>query len=309
MRAHWRTRTTAITLTMSGLLGLGLLAGCSGSAGGTGNAASSSSAGTGNNASTGNSAATPSAVPSSAGAGGTTTSSAPPPAASSSAGATGGTLSAAARLQAAQVAVRNGGSVHVDITSNTTNGSVVFSDDDTANGGRQVITFDKVGHATILFIGGVGYVQGNAAGLQGFFGVTQQLAQRFADQWISLRPGNKLGANDYNSITAGITLSSVADELAMSGPLTLTAPATVDGQQVIGVQAPEPASAQLPATARTVLFVSDNSVMRPVEQAVLGAGSYKNQMVFRDWGEQLHITAPANAIPATQVSAPGTSVT
>jgi len=277
MSTHRQTRTNVAALTISGLLGLGALAGCTG-----GGAAPT--------------AATASAVP---------TRSVPPaqrpPAASVA-------KSAPAVLSGALAALRSGVAVHTDVTDSTTNGSLTYSDDSTASGGRQVITIDGAGHVTILFIAGVGYVQADAKGLEGVFAVPEAQAGQFAGQWIALRPGDKLGSSTYDDVTAGITLSSVASELEQSGTLTLSPAATVAGQRVLGVQAPLPASDQLPATARNVLYVTDNALLRPVESEVTGAGSYKYDMTFTRWGETLHLSAPANAIPASDVT-PATSIT
>jgi hypothetical protein len=60
--------------------------------------------------------------------------------------------------------------------------------------------------------------------------------------------------------------------------------------------------------ARQVLYMTDNSLLRPVLLEVTNAGSYKNQMSFSDWGETLHLAAPANAIPASSVT-PASSIT
>ena len=194
------------------------------------------------------------------------------------------------------------------MTDNSPRSSLVYSDDATASGGRQVITIDRTGHATILFIAGVGYVQANASGLAAIFDLPQQLAGQFADQWIALRPGEKLGLSTYDDVTAGITLSSVATELSSNGTPKLAAPGVVAGQRVVGVQVPLPAGQQLPATAKDVLYITDNSLLRPVLSEVTNAGSYNYQMSFSHWGETLHLTAPANAVPASSVT-PASSIT
>jgi hypothetical protein len=260
MSTHRPPPARAITLTVSALLGLGMLAGCT--------------------------------------SGG---SSAAPPAASAPA------MSPARLLSAALAAVRAGGSVHVDITSDAPDGSVAFSDDATGSGGRQVITFDGTGHATILLIGGVDYVQADAQALQGFFQATLAQAEQGAGRWISLRPGEKLGASTYDDVTAGITLSSVATELQVGSPLSKTVPATVAGQPVIGVQAPLPASDGAPR-AKMVLYVTDNPALRPVRYELVGGGSTTDEISFSRWGEKLKLTAPANAIPASAI-APALSIT
>jgi hypothetical protein len=293
MSTHRQTQANAITLTIAALLGLGALAGCSG-----GGAASPAATGRASQPGP-TSHAGSSAGPSGSSAG----SASGAPAAASPAG-----KSAPVLLRDTLAALRAGGSVHVDLTDSSPHGSLVYSDDATASGGRQVITIDRTGRATILFIAGVGYVQANATGLAAIFDVPQQLADQFADQWIALRPGEKLGLSTYDDVTAGITLSSVATELGPNGTPTLAAPAIVAGQRVVGVQVPLPAGQQLPATARDVLYITDNSLLRPVLSEVTNAGSYKYQMSFSHWGETLHLAAPANAVPASSVT-PASSIT
>jgi hypothetical protein len=257
MNAHRRPRANAIALTASGLLGLGMLAGCT-----------------------------------SAGSGASTSGA---PTASSPA------MSAPRLLSAALAALRAGGSVHVDITSVTHAGSVNFSDDATGSGGRQVITLDGTGHATILLIDRVDYVLADATALQGFFQVPLAQAEQAAGQWISLHPGEKLGTNSYDDVTGGITLSSVATELQVGSPLSKTPPATVAGQPVIGVQAPVPASDGLRG-AKTVLYVTNDRALRPVRYELVGGGSTQNTISFSRWGEKLSLTAPANAVPASSLT-------
>ncbi len=218
-------------------------------------------------------------------------------------------MSAAGLLSAARAALTAGGSVHVDITANSPSGQVAFS----RRRHRQrrpseVITFDGTGHATILLIDGVDYVQADAEALQGFFQASLQQAMQDGGKWISLRPGEKLGTNTYDDVTAGITLSSVAQELQFGGHLTKASPATVAGQPVIGVQAPLPASDGLPAGAKVVLYVTDNAALRPVRYELVGGGGTTNEFSFSHWGEKLTLTAPANAIPASSIGS-GTIIT
>jgi hypothetical protein len=80
-----------------------------------------------------------------------------------------------------------------------------------------------------------------------------------------------------------------------------TAPATVAGQQVIGVQAPLAASNGLPG-AKLVLYVADDPGLRPVRYELVGGGSIKNTISFSRWGERLSLTAPENAVPASSLT-------
>src|SRR5262249_30350836 len=154
-------------------------------------------------------------------------------------------------------------SVHVDITVTLPGASIVQSDDATAGGGRQVMSIGQAAHATILFIAGVGYVKADAKGLNGFFGVPEPQAEQFAGQWIAVRRGEKLGQTTYGDLTAGITLSSVASELAPASTPKLAPPSTVNGQRVVAVQAPAQVSG-LASKATETLDVTDNSLLRPV---------------------------------------------
>jgi hypothetical protein len=269
MNAHHPARANAIALTASALLGLGMLAGCT---------------------SAGSSAAPPTAA---ASAGRAT-----PTAGSHAAAAPA--LPATRLLSAAIAAVRAGGSVHMDITGKAAGHPETVSADATNTGGRQVITYGT-GHATVLLIDGVGYVQADAQTLEGIFQATQAQAEQAAGQWVSLRPGEKLGLSTYDDVTAGITLSSIAQQMEVSGVLSKTAPTTVDGQAVIGVLAPLPASDGLPG-AKLLLYVTDNAALRPVREELVGGGSTTNTVTFSRWGKRVRLTAPPNAIPASSIT-------
>jgi len=272
------TKAGATALTIAALLGVGALAGCSGAGG-------SSAAATGTASAAASGTASPAA----------------------SASATPVPKTAPALLSGALASLRSAGSVHIETDQSASPGLVVFSQDSTAGGGRQVIRLGKTGTVTVLLIAGVGYVQANAVGLQAFFSVPQQQADEFSGQWIAVRPGDKLGASTYDDITTGITLSSVATELAPSGAVSLGAPSTVKSQRVLAVQGPVAASADLPAAARSVLYVTDTAPVRPVLSEVTNAGSYENRVSFTDWGETLHLTAPAHTVPASDVTSSSTT--
>jgi hypothetical protein len=273
MRTRRQTRVNTITLTLTALLGLGALTGCSGSG---------------------------SAPPTATASGGKAASSAgSSPGASPLAASVA--KSAPALLHGALAALRSGGSVHIDITVTLPGASIVESDDATASGGRQIMSIGQAAHATILFIAGVGYVKADAKGLNGFFGVPQPQAEQFAGRWIALRRGDKLGQTTYDDLTAGITLSSVASELEPVSTPKLAPPTTINGQRVVAVQAPAKASG-VTSKATETLDVTDNSLLRPVRAKVVAGGSYSSQISFTHWGETLHLSAPSSAVPASSVA-------
>ena len=255
------------------LAGLALLAGCSGTKTVPAPAAPASPGAAGS-ASAGSNPASPAASPAAT---------APSPG------------SATAVVAASLAALKAGRAVHITISTTLSNGSVTYSDDATADGGRQYITLSTGGHVTILYVGGVGYVQGDAQGLAGFMQVPLSQAQSLAGQWIAVHPGQELGASSYADIVAGITLSSVASEIALAAPLTLAAPATVAGQRTIVVQGRVPASQQPPASARVTLDVAAAG-SRPLRETVVASGGYLSTTTFSDWGESLSLSPPPHPI-------------
>jgi hypothetical protein len=286
MSTHRHIRASATALTIAALLGAGALAGCGGAGSSSTAAASATATGAGAGTAT---------APASGTASAPTASATPVPKA------------APALLSGALAALRSAGSVHVETDQSSSQGALVFSDDSTASGGRQVITLGTTGRVTILFIAGVGYIQANSVGLADVFQVPQQQADEFAGQWIELRPGDKLGQSTYDDVTAGITLSSLASELTPSGAVSLGAPSTVKGQRVLTVREPIAASAGMPATAHAVLYVTDATPVRPVLSEVTNAGSSDDQVYFTNWGETVHLTAPAHAVPASDVTPASTT--
>ena len=203
--------------------------------------------------------------------------------------------SATAVVAASLAALKAGRTVHITITTLVSNGSITYSDDATADSGRQYITLSTGGKVTVLYVGGVGYVEGNAQGLAGFMAVPLSQAQSLAGQWIAVHPGQELGQSSYADIVAGITLSSVASEIALNAPLTLTAPATVAGQRAIGVQGRAPASEQLPASARDTLDVAAAG-SRPLRETIVASGGFTSTTTFSDWGESVQLSAPQHPI-------------
>ena len=212
--------------------------------------------------------------------------------------------SAASIAAAALATLKAGRAVHVDITnSDPTSGITSFSDDATATGGQQIITINGTEHATILFIGNIGYLKANALALASFIGVSAAQAQELAGKWLSLSPGDTLGTTTYSSLVDGITLSAVASEIQMPGPDTVTGPEKVSGQPVLAITSPAPASQKLPSTARMTLYVTASG-SRPVLEKLSDAGGDENQISFSHWGESLHLTAPAGALPVSSLGSP-----
>jgi hypothetical protein len=204
--------------------------------------------------------------------------------------------SAAALAKGSLAALRSGISVHADTESVSQNGAADNSQDLTAKAGRAVMTAPTGARVTELFAGGVAYLQGNALGLTRFVGVSPAFAQRYAGQWIALQPGEQVGYADYDAIISELTLAGQADQLVMAAPEKLTGAATVAGHRVIGVSGPLPASDQLPAGTRQVLYAADDPTLRPVRVTLQG-GSITSSTTFSGWGERVDLKPPPDSLP------------
>ena len=206
-------------------------------------------------------------------------------------------------LSAALATLTAGGTAHIAISTTTASGSITCSNEATASGGWQIITAGTGERVVIMLINGVGYVAGNASGLEAFMQVPGSQARANAGKWIAVRPGQQVGEHSYGDITDGITLAAVASEVTPAGPLTLTAPTVVAGQPSIGVQGHAPAGQHVPGTARATLFVAINGA-RPLLYEVSGASGYRDQVTFSNWGGSVQLSVPPHAIPAAALQAP-----
>lgn len=202
-------------------------------------------------------------------------------------------------LSRADAAAKAAGSVHFASTSNEGSGSLVFSDDSAAGGGRQDITMSDGGRMTVLLVSGIGYVNGNATALSGFLGLPASTSAQLAGQWISFTSGSP----GYQQVVGGVTTGSVLSEISPVGTLTKTIRRTVDGQPVVGVTGPAPASAQLPKGSKITLYVAATGRPLPVS-CLEGTGKSLTSITLTHWGEPVSVAAPSHAIPVPAASAP-----
>jgi hypothetical protein len=208
-------------------------------------------------------------------------------------------LSAQQILSKADSAARAAGSLHFSSTTRQGPTSIDFNDDSDQGGGRQNITMSDGGQMTVLLIASIGYVNGNAAALSGFIGLTDAMSAELAGHWISFSAGSP----GYQLVVDGVTTSSVLREINPAGPLTKTARQTVDGQSVVGIRGPAPASAQMPKGSKITLYVAANGRPLPVS-CLEGTGSSLTDMTLSHWGEQVSVAPPQNAVPVPIQSTP-----
>jgi hypothetical protein len=200
----------------------------------------------------------------------------------------------AQNLARALAATRAAGTVHISVQARVGPNTATYSNDAGVNVGRQKVTAGDGGEATILEVNGVGYFQANEKGLAGFLGTPQALAKRYAGRWISFQPGD-LG---YQRVVSGVTIGAIADELALTSPVTPAGKSTVDGQAVDGLNGGIPVAWNAPAGVTAKLYVAARG--KPLPVLFEGGIAPSIQRVeFSQWGEPLRVTAPASALPSS----------
>jgi hypothetical protein len=218
---------------------------------------------------------------------GCTGGSSPKPAASSGLAA----LPAKEILSRADAAATAAGSLHFYSTTKAGSSSIIFNDDSASSGGRQDITISGGGKMTVLVVHSVGYVNGNATALSGFLGIPNPPAVQLAGRWISFTSGDP----SYKLVVTGVTTSSVLSEINPVGTLTKTGPMTLDGQSVVAVSGPAPASDGMPAGSKVTVYVAATGQPLPVT-CLEGSGHNQTRITLSRWGEHVSLAAPP-AIP------------
>ena len=85
------------------------------------------------------------------------------------------------------------------------------------------------GTITIVVIGGITWVKGNAGGLQNLAGLTRVPGgRRGAGQWIEFSTSNVA----FAQVVVGVRSHDVATQLLLKGPLSLGHPRTLNGYAV-----------------------------------------------------------------------------
>ena len=84
------------------------------------------------------------------------------------------------------------------------------------------------GSISILVIGGITYVKGNADGLESLAGLSSSQATEAAGQWIEFSTDNAA----FAPVVQGVRSTDMAKELALKAPLSLGHARTLDGQAV-----------------------------------------------------------------------------
>jgi hypothetical protein len=179
--------------------------------------------------------------------------------------------------------------------SSTTSGTIT-SDIGKAEG-RQDISHSDGAQAHVLVIGGTAYVSGNQAALTHYYGFPAAIAKKVGSNWVSA-PSSSSG---YAVITAGVTLSSAIDVLAIPGHLTETSVTKIAGQSAIGIQNKSVATGSKGVTVAVTMYVSQTSKPLPIRVTFNYSNGASTVVTFSGWDEPLALKAPAHVIPVASL--------
>lgn len=166
-----------------------------------------------------------------------------------------------------------------------------------ASGGQTVVLGS--GTISILVIGGISYVKGNTAGLEGLAGLSSSQAGEASGQWIEFATTNAA----FAPVVAGVRSTDLAKELALKSPLSLGHARTLRGEAVDAINGTQSIGKK---SEHVVLYVRAKGTHVPVEEDSVNAkGQHTDDehIVYSKWGERVRPEAPKATISVGSISA------
>jgi hypothetical protein len=194
------------------------------------------------------------------------------------------------------IAATDGWSVHYQSMATVSDSIIVESGDAGPASGTQTVAVGKskgalTDDATIIVIGAITYLKGNAAALGDLAGLSPTQAAAAAGQWVQFATDN----STLSSVSAGVRSTDVAKELALTGPLSLARMRTLNGVRVDAVEGSQKIGGK---HVRVVLYVRATGTHVPVEEESVGAADKPSgvlHVVYSKWGEVVRPLAPQAA--------------
>jgi len=214
------------------------------------------------------------------------------------AAAAGSSAANASTLYREAVATTRSWSVHYDSSSTESKQTLVVSGDAGPASGSQTVVMGT-GSITILVIGGITYIKGNAGGLQNLAGLSASQAADVAGQWIEFATDNAA----FAQVVAGVRSSDVATQLLLKGPLSLGHPRALDGYAVDAIDGTQTFARK---SVHVVLYVRAQGSHVPVEEDSLnakGQPTATEHVTYSKWGELVRPLAPKATVSIGPVSA------
>jgi len=189
-------------------------------------------------------------------------------------------------------------SIHYDSASTESSETLVESGDAGPASASQTVTMGK-GTISILVIGGISFVKGNANGLESLAGLSTTQAAEAAGQWIEFSTDNAA----FAPVVEGVRSTDLAKELALKAPLSLGRARTINGQSVDAIDGTQTFGKK---SQHVVLYVRAQGSHVPVEEDSVNAkGDHTTaeHIVYSNWGEQVRPEAPKATISIGSISA------
>ncbi len=209
----------------------------------------------------------------------------------------GATTSASVLYQDA-LATTHAWSVHYSSASTESKVTLVESGDAGPASATQTVTMGT-GSISILVIGGISYVKGNADGLENLAGLSSPQATEAAGQWIEFSTDNAA----FAPVVQGVRSADLAKELALKAPLSLGHGRTLNGE---GVDAIDGTQVFGKKTEHVVLYVRAKGTHVPVEEDSVnskGKPTAAEHITYSKWGELVRPEAPTATISVGSISA------
>ena len=220
-----------------------------------------------------------------------------------------GTAAAASSLYHQAVATTRAWSVHytsASSQSSTSGGKVTLLESGDAGpaSGTQSVSFTRgtvSGSISIAVIGGITYVKGDANGLANLAGMSALQATASAGKWVDFATSNAA----FAQVVAGVRSHDIAQELALSGLLTLGPPRTIRGIPVLAIEGSQTSTGSTTGTGagtthpRAVLYVRAHGRHLPVEEDIVNAKGQPTgtlHVTYSNWGERVRPQAPLAAL-------------
>jgi hypothetical protein len=209
-----------------------------------------------------------------------------------------GATTPASALYEEALASTHAWSVHYESNSTEAKVTLVESGDAGPASASQTVTMGN-GTISILVIGGISYVKGNADGLENLAGLSSSQATEAAGQWIEFSTDNAA----FAAVVAGVRSADLSKELALKAPLSLGRARTLDGQTVDAIEGTQTFGKK---SEHVVLYVRARGTHVPVEEDSVnakGQSTDTEHITYSKWGELVRPNAPTATIKVGSISA------
>lgn len=214
-----------------------------------------------------------------------------------------GAATSASTLYKDALATTKAWSVHYASDAIISKVPILESGDAGPASGTQVVlvgTGAMTDNASLIVIGDITYLRGNAAALQDLAGLSATTAANDVGHWLQFSSNNPA----FSQVVAGIRSRDVAQEILMKGPFTLGKPKSIGGIRVDAIRGSQTLQGQKRMDA--ILYVEASSPHRVVEEDIVNAKGQPTgveHITFSKWGESVRPLAPSGAITLGSVNA------